>query len=201
MQPIVKSVYDSVVELFPEDSGKRELLYVRRNWIFPNHFDIMLDLISDMCSKYGGDIVICQLAAILHDTGLVYKRTSASSKGHEKRSLEFAEQILKKHNVDVRIIKSVLACISATEPENQPKNVNEKIVRTADALSQFISVHFIAKAAFSENLEEYFSWLSRKIDADFKRICFEQEQKKARPVLEYYKEALKRYYGGKGRKA
>mgnify|MGYP001577698988 FL=1 len=194
MHSIIKSVYDSVVELFPEDSGKRELLYVRRNWIFPNHIDIMLDLINDMCSRYGGDIVVCPLAAILHDTGLVYKRTSASSENHEKRSLEYAEQILKKHNIDANIIKSVLACISATEPKNEPKNVNEKIVRTADALSQFISVHFIAKAAFSESIEEYFLWLSKKLDTNFNKICFEQEQKKASPILEYYKEALKRYY-------
>ncbi len=199
MLPIIKSVYEKVVQLFPEDSGKRELLYVRRNWIFPQHIDIMIELIESMCSKYGGDIVVCQLAAILHDTGLVYKRTSESSKGHEERSLEYAEQLLKELKFEKKIISSVLSCIRATEPENEPKTVNEKIVRTADSLSQFISVHFIAKASFSENIDDYFSWLSRKIDTNFKKISFQEEQDAARPTLKYYKEALKRYYDSKER--
>ena len=135
----IKQVYNGVYNLFRNDDEKKsEYPYTRKNWIFPNHLNIMADLCKKMCKKYGGDIDICILASLLHDTGLVYKRTGPSSKGHEKKSLEYALSILKKYGFSQKIISQILGCIKATNPKNKPKTVNEKIVRTADALSQFL---------------------------------------------------------------
>ena len=192
-EKIIKSIYQEVYNLFPEDNGKPELRYVCRNWIFPNHFEIMLDIIDKLCVKHQGDVLVCKLAALLHDTGLVYKRTCGSSQNHEERSIEFAELTLKKYNITPKIRKEIIECIKSTEPQHQPHNTNSRIVRTADALSQFISIHFIAKAAFAQDFDEYITWLSKKINTNFEKICFEDEKKQAKPILDYYKNALQLY--------
>jgi hypothetical protein len=187
-------IYAEIYELFPPDNGKPELRYRRRTWIFPQHFDIMLEQILKMCKKYGGDREICSLAAILHDTGLVYKRTSPGPEGHEERSLEYAKSLLTKYGFGTKTVEQILECIMATDPQAVPKTINAKIVRTADALSQFLSCHFIAKAAFStEDFNEYIDWLDEKVNGNYKKICFKDEKKEADHAYRYLKQAVDSY--------
>lgn len=186
-------IYKEVYGLFPPDTGKPELRYVRRSWIFPQHFDIMLEIIKKLCPKYGGDEEICSLAAVLHDTGLVYGRTTASPKGHEERSVEYAKILLAKYDYNDKVIKEVLNCINVTDSEVTPDNINEKIVRTADALSKFISCHFIAKAVFSTSIDEYMKWLDKKLESSYKKICFEDERKEAEPAYKYLMQTVISY--------
>ena len=192
MNKEVKKIYDEVYNLFPLSNLKKHR-YVRRDWIFPNHIDVMIKLCEEMCATHKGNLTICYLSTILHDTGLVYGRTSTSSKGHEERSLEYARNILKKHGFNKEIIKQVLDCIKATNPSITPKNLEQKIVRTADALSQLISIHFIAKATFSENIKEYIIWLEKKLNKNLKKICFDKEKILAESIVNYYLNAIKIY--------
>ncbi len=193
MEEIIESIRNEVYSLFRDDIGEKKYLYVRKDWIFPNHIDVMIELAEDMCAKYGGDISTCKIAILLHDTGLVYGREEASPKGHEERSIEYASEILNKYDLSENIINEVVKCIKATDASELPESVNEKIVRTADALSQFISVHFYAKAAFSGDWDFYSGWLKKKAANNFKKICFEDEQKRAEPIRKYILEASEMY--------
>lgn len=186
-------IYNEVYELFPQDTGKPELQYKRRTWIFPHHLDIMLKLVSKMCAKYGGDREICSLAVILHDTGLVYGRTGASSEGHEDRSVEYAKDILSRHGYNENISAQVLKCITVTNSEVEPTTINEKIVRTADALSKFLSCHFIAKAAFSKDIDEYMNWMYKKLKQSYQKICFDDERKECEGAYKYLMQAAELY--------
>jgi hypothetical protein len=191
-------IYSEVYELFPPDNGKPELRYRRRNWIFPQHFDIMLEQISCMCTKYGGDREICSLAAVLHDTGLVYKRVSPGPDGHEERSIEYSKALLLKYDFDSDKIDQILKCISATDRGVTPDTTNAKIVRTADALSKFLSCHFIAKAAFSiEDFDEYIPWLADKVESSYMKICFDDEKKDAEHAYRYLRQAVSSYLAQK----
>ncbi len=186
----LEGVRKEVYNLFRDETDERKYLYTRRDWIFPNHFLIMVDLSKDMCKKYKGDELICELACILHDVGLVYKREKDSPEGHEERSLEYSKGILEKNKFSKEIVDQVLGCIKATDAEEEPNSTNAKIVRTADALSQFISVHFFAKAAFAGDWDYYQKWLKKKATNNFKKICFDDEKEIAKPIQKYILDAL-----------
>lgn len=194
MNQKIKKIYSEVYSLFKNDTDKKEYQYVRRSWIFPNHIDVMLDIVKKLYLKYGGDLEVCLLAAILHDVGLVYKRNISSPVGHESRSIEYAEKILKKHKYPESEIRKIVDCIKSTKPESKPKNMNEKITRTADSLSQFKSIHFFAKAAFSQDFKEYVKWLEGKVKKDFQKISFSDEKKEVQLTKEYILKAIKLYY-------
>ncbi len=189
LEIVRKEVYD----LFLDETDERIFSYVRRDWIFPNHFDIMFDLVENMIKKYGGDEEICKLGVLLHDTGLVYKRKHSDSIGHENRSVEYAKKIFKKIKLTEQKKNEVIECIKATDAKEEPRTLNAKIVRTADALSQFISVHFFAKSAFSGDWDTFHGWLKKKATNNFKKICFEDERKIAEPVRDYILNAFEIY--------
>lgn len=193
MEKKIDSIRKEVYSLFRDDTGERKYSYVRRDWIFPHHLDVMIDLSREMCKKYGGDETVCEIAILLHDVGLVYGRETASPEGHEERGVEYALKILKKNGISSEMQKDIIDCIKATDAKEEPDSINAKIVRTADALSQFTTVHFFAKAAFSGDWEFYSKWLEKKATNNFKKICFEDEIKIALPIRDYILSAIETY--------
>jgi len=188
----LKAVKREVYLLF-KNNEKNE--YTNPDWIFPNHFDIMSDLVKDMCDKYGGSVLICELAVLLHDVGLVYKRENQSSEGHEKRSIEYTKEILKKYEMPEDISKGVIECIVSTEKDEkgEPKSINAKILRTADILSQFISIHYFAKASFFNNWNFFIEWVRDRVESCYSKISFEDERKIAEPIRDYMLKAIELY--------
>ncbi|MEA3329608.1 MAG: HD domain-containing protein [Nanoarchaeota archaeon] len=189
----LKIVRKAVYNLFLDKTDERKFSYVRRDWIFPNHLDIMLSLVDDMIKKYGGDEEICKLGVLLHDTGLVYGRDSADPTGHENRSIEYAKKIFETIKLSESKREKIIECIEATDAKEEPENLNAKIVRTADALSQFVSIHFFAKSAFSGDWNNFHKWLRKKATNNFKKICFDDEKKIALPVRDYILNAFELY--------
>jgi len=190
MEKKIDSIRKEVYDLFLDDNGERRYSYVRRDWVFPNHFDVMINLSKEMCKKYGGDEQVCEIAILLHDVGLVYKRESASPEGHEERGVTYARGILSKNMIPSTTSEEIIKCINATDAKEEPESLNAKIVRTADALSQFISVHFFSKAAFSGDWDSYVGWLKKKATNNFKKICFEDEIRRAAPIRDYILNAI-----------
>jgi HD superfamily phosphodiesterase len=189
LEKVKKEVYN----LFLDQTDERRFSYVRRDWIFPNHFEVMLDLVEEMVKKYGGDEEICKMGVLLHDAGLVYGRDSSDPAGHENRSVEYAKKIFEKFEIEDSKREEIILCIEATDAKEEPESLNAKIVRTADALSQFISVHFFAKSAFSGDWNSFQHWLRKKAKNNFKKICFEDEKNRALPVRDYILDAFELY--------
>ncbi len=191
----IEKVRKEVYELFKEDTGEKKYQYVRRDWIFPNHLDVMIDLSKNMCEKYGGDKVICELAVLLHDVGLVYKRDTASPEGHENRSIEYSREILERLNFPMKIIGEVIECIVSTEKDekDKPKSINAQILRTADVVSQFLSVHYFAKAAFGGDWNYFYNWMEERVQSCYSKICFEDERKIVEPIKDYMLNAIEIY--------
>lgn len=130
------------------------------------------------------------MATILHDVGLVYKRTDRSPSGHEKRSIEYTEKILRKYHFDRKTKKFILDCIKATDARVTPKDINAKIIRTSDALAQFFFCSFLAKVYFYKNWPVHFNWLSKKVENNFYKICFIDERKLVKPIYRYFKNII-----------
>lgn len=187
----LKQLYEETRALFP-DSDTPELQYVDRNWIFPHHIDIMLDICDDLLAKYDGDNYVCKAAIILHDVGLVYNRDGPSPEGHESRSGEYAEKMLTGH-VDADRLDRILACIVATDDRPDDPTVNQRIVRTCDGFAKYKTVHYFAKANFALDFDEQLEWLERKADSDYQKIEFEEYHKKAEPIREWIESTITVY--------
>ena len=185
MNTKIENIYQEVYELFPKSIELRRDKYRERDWIFPNHILISIKISKELCKKYNGNQDICKLALLLHDCGLVYKRGD-SPKGHEERSVEYAEIVLKKYNFSKEEIEEVIKCIKATDPKNTIELINEKIVRSSDALSQINSLHFFAKAYFSDEFDFFVNWLKNKLPKNLDKICFDDEKSQAEKIIKFY---------------
>jgi HD superfamily phosphodiesterase len=189
-------LYKEVRSLFPLDTDDPRFQYVRAGWIFPNHLDLVIDFARQLAKKYEASEEVAALGALLHDVGLVYKRESADSAGHEDRSIEYAMDILQKHGYSQDIIDAVRLCILATEPATINTTLEQDIVRTADGLAHILSVHYYAKANFSPDWESAFKFISNKIEKDWNKIVFEDEKTLIRPVYEYIKMVASQHASG-----
>lgn len=185
-----------LMEVFPPDSDNPRHRYTRRTWIFPNHLDIAVDFARQLAGKYGANTEVVMVAALLHDAGLAYKRESASPAGHEGRSVEYAHSYLPKYGYEGSAIDEIVMCIQATEPEVAPATLEAKIVRTADAMSHMLSIHYLAKAMFADDLEGGISFVEKKIEKDFGKVCLDDERKLVQPVYDYYRSIIRQYRTG-----
>lgn len=190
--PDLKAIYGEVYNTFPS-SDAPEHRYNRREWIFPHHINIMIAISEELCTKYGGDHTICYLGCLLHDVGLVVGRKGPSAAGHEARSERYAKELLEKHGCKKELIQEVLACIRATQAGQEAAGMNERIVRTADALAKLRSPHYLAKAAFSEDIASYMDWLEKKLDADERKLMFAEERESAQGAIQYLRDAIVSY--------
>lgn len=66
-------------------------------------------------------------------------------------------------------------------------------MRTADILSQFISVHYFAKASFFNNWKFFLKWMDDRIESCYGKICFKEERERAKPIKDYLVNAIKMY--------
>lgn len=186
-------LYRDFLTVFPPETDDPRLRYSKRTWVFPQHLDIVVRFARDLAKKYQANEEICALAALLHDAGLAYKRTTASSMGHEERSKEYAEKYLPDYGYSHVIIQAVVQCIAATEKEYQPTTLEQKIVRTADALAHFLSIHYFAKVNFSAHWPSAIDFLEKKIQIDWQKICLPDEREMIRPVYTYLDAIVKQY--------
>jgi hypothetical protein len=60
-----------------------KLYYLHRQWFFPNHIDVMLDLVRKFRDLFYPDanLDVTLFAALLHDVGLVHERADRSPAG------------------------------------------------------------------------------------------------------------------------
>jgi len=192
-----KQARNELIEVYPQETDEPRLQYVRRTWVFPNHIDIAVDFARQMAEKYKANVEVAMLGALLHDAGLAYKRESADPTGHENCSIEYAEEFLPKYGYEKELIDEVVKCIDATEPEVEPATLEAKIVRSADAMSHMLSVHYLAKAKFASDWEGGISFVEKKIKKDFTKVCLDDERELVRPVYEYFSKIVEQYRTGK----
>lgn len=189
---LIKKISENVKNLFPENIELRRDKYRERRWIFPNHFLIAIDIAKKLCEKYGGNVLVCEAALLLHDTGLVYKRED-SPVGHEEKGVEYSLKLLKELDVDESQIEEIIKCVKATDPDLEISTLNQKIVRSSDALSQIDSMHFFAKAHFFDEIEFFVKWFKKKINKNIHKVIFEDEKKEAQIIVNHYNKILDSY--------
>jgi HD superfamily phosphodiesterase len=197
LPPKFKEVYEECYQLYPDaaSSTQAKLRYLHRQWIFANHIDVVLELVSEFREHFypEANTDICLFAALLHDTGLVYKRFSALPEGHENRSREYAEIVLQKHGFNEDFIQKVCTAIAATETVIQPATDEAIIVRNADAYSHLSTVHFLAKAYFADELPWYVDWFDKKAHGCIAKLTIPELIEEKQPLIIEYEKLLATY--------
>jgi HD superfamily phosphodiesterase len=191
----LEQLYEDTRAVSP-DSDRPELQYVDRNWIFPHHIDVMLDICDELLAKYDGDEYVCKAAIILHDVGLVYKRDGPSPEGHESRSVEYAQKMLTGHISNTKLNK-IIDCIKATDQRPPNLTTNQRIVRTCDGYAKYKTVHYFAKANFAQDFDDIAGWLAHKVDSDYNKIEYDEYKERVKPIRDWVKSTVEVYKDSK----
>lgn len=173
-------VRQRVREIFQEADEE----FVGYAWYFRVHLEPVVDKARELCEKYGGNEQVVVLAAYLHDVGLI----GEGKEDHEKRGARVAGEILSELGADEGLVSRVKEAILATG--HPPTTLEGRIVRTADALSNFSTQRFVVKA-FRVSPEEFYEYALKKVPEAFEKIDFDDEREEIRPVYEVLMVAMR----------
>lgn len=84
--------------------------------------------ISKACALSDKEIEVLEIAAWFHDTGY-----TVGTKNHEKNSCIIAADFLESQGYDPKLIAKVKDIIMATEKDTEPKSIEDRVIRDADA--------------------------------------------------------------------
>lgn len=194
-------VYNNLYKLHPQKDNKEfKFRYLKVDWFFPNHIHNVLINIKKIGDGFfeNIDIEAALYGGLMHDAGLVYERNSSDPKGHENRSVEYARKELEKIGYDYFFIEKVCECIKATEPDYNSDLPEAILVRNADAYSHIMSMHFFAKANFSNDIHEYVEWFDKKINSSFEKLTIKELIDEVSFLVNLYNIIIKNYYTNKG---
>jgi hypothetical protein len=195
--------YTSLYLLHPSVSEEDfRFRYLRVDWFFPNHLNNVLKQIKKIGKKYFSNIdyEVSLFAGLFHDSGLVYKREATDTSGHEDRSIEYAKMELKKLGYNDVFISKVVECIQATNVNYNSTMPEANLVRNADAYAHLISMHFFAKANFSNSIGSFINWFEKKIQGLNKKINIPEIHEEISPLIHYYEQMIKNYRNNQGEK-
>jgi len=125
MTKLLETVESFVTRLLSEDLDQR---YLYHNLL---HTQRVVQNTKDLLEHYALDAKEQEsllLAAWLHDTGY-----TMGSEAHEEQSSEIARKYLKAQKCEPEVIDRVCNLILATERYHKPQNLQEEIIRDADA--------------------------------------------------------------------
>ena len=139
-------------------------------WYFKEHIEPVKKIAERLAVKYGADLTAVRLAALLHDMGLI----GEGPDGHEKRSTQIAEAVLREKGFDEQTISRVKSCIL-----HDRSTIEGKVLDAADALSHFRPQFLFYRAKLSRSYEEFKKYVLEKLERDERRIEFPEERKYA----------------------
>lgn len=192
-----KNAYNTIYNLHPQiENESFNLRYLRVDWFFPQHIHNVLSQILEVNKLYfdnKANLEVCLFAGLFHDAGLVYKRESASPKGHENRSVEYATLELKRFGYDSDFIEKVSESIKSTEPDYISELPEALVVRNADAYAHIISMHFFAKSNFSHDIQSFTEWFNDKLDITARKITVKELRQNISTLIDSYKKMIENY--------
>lgn len=101
---------------------------------------------TSLAEKYGADVEIVQLGALLHD---IAQMERGDKKDHEIHGKVIAEQILHEYNYPENKLQQVLGCVLHHRSSKNAENLEELCVADADILAHFDNIPMLFDAAYN----------------------------------------------------
>ncbi|KKQ45903.1 MAG: hypothetical protein US63_C0009G0014 [Candidatus Moranbacteria bacterium GW2011_GWC2_37_8] len=142
-----------------------------------------------MAVKYGADLEVVWLAAMLHDIARL-----EDLEPHDEIGSEKAYKILIERRFNLELAKEVSSTILTHRCKKYaPETLEQKIIATADAMAHFIPPFYFWIGKYSnKSFEEVLEKNRNKLERDFnEKIFFEEERK----LVAIHYEILKKWFG------
>ena len=158
-----------------EDFGK---------WMWKNHVPVVAQKAEELSIRYGADLDIAVAGALLHDFGDAFMYRFADS--HEEVSETKARELLSKSGyseseIEV-VLKEEIAPHSCRPDDEPPRKKEAQVLATADALAHLTTDFYLQftwkHIPEGKTYEEFLSWVTEKLDRDFNRKIFFEDEKK-----------------------
>lgn len=161
----IQQLEEEIKDLF-YDIGKKDF------WDF--HARVVIEKSKELAKKYDGDLEIVWLGAILHDIARL-----DGVEPHDEIGAKRAYDMLIEKGFEKEVAEKVQAVIFTHRCRNhQPKNLEQKIITSADALSHFAAPFYLWVASVTDNeFPEFLKKYSEKLERDYNdKIFFEEER-------------------------
>ncbi len=153
------------------------------------HIMAVEKLARELAQKYGADMEIILLGIYLHDIGWLKDPTGRT---HDLEGLSITEEMMAELGYDAEAIEKVKSIIRTHSCRTvMPSTLEEKIIATADGMSQFRGDFFIfmlwndkRDIRIEDKVRKAMEGLERAFNSKF---FFKEERKTIRPYYEAYK--------------
>ena len=134
------------------------------------HVERVLKLSSEIGTALNANLLVINIAALLHDTGR-YLKIDNEVKNHAEISAEIAKNFIIKNNFNIAIedVENILHCIRTHSFSNdlEPKTLEAKILSDADKLDALGAIGLYRTIGFTikkfEGIEQVINHLENKI--------------------------------------
>jgi hypothetical protein len=177
-----------------------EALYTANNpnadvwidWSYPNHVLFVANLTEEIAIANHADVELAVAGALLHDVAdAVMARKDPA---HEARSLELAEELLRKSGFSEDKTKFIITEIIKPHSckELMPTSLEGKVMATADGASHFLTdfypVFCWRHYGPEDDYEVFKAWMRGKMEKDFtKKLFFDDIKQRVQPRYEALK--------------
>ena len=164
--------YMSYVELITKEILLLNEKYVETsidNYNFwEQHVKYVVKEAKELAEKYGADLEIVELGALLHDVALM--ANVGERKDHHINGANIAREMLNGVNYPKDRIDAVVSCVLKHRSSKNTSNIEQQCVADADILAHFDNIPMLFNSAFNRNnvkLEEIKSWLKACFEKDY----------------------------------
>lgn len=185
-----KEIVKNVKKIVEEECKKPANIFGYGFFVY--HIMSVVKYAKLLSKRLGADKEIVELAALLHDIGVV----RGDKPNHHISGAREAERILKKFNYPQEKIEKIKHCIFAHRASKsiKRKTIEAECIASADAMAHFDEIPQLFESAFVRfkmNPEEGREWLLAKLERDWKKLIPEarklvQEKRKAIKLLLSY---------------
>lgn len=141
------------------------------------HLKYVYDETIDLANKYGADLEIVQLGALLHDIAQIER---GEKKDHEIYGREIAERILREYDYPEDKMQRVLGCVLHHRSSKNAENIEELCVVDADILAHFDNIPMLFDAAYNLHkmvgLENVRKFMQESFERDFDDLSEQTKQ-------------------------
>lgn len=121
-----------------------------------------------LAKKYGADMEIVKLGALLHDIALICN--VGDRKDHHINGKILAEEILDKYDYPIEKKDRVLSCIYNHRSSKNATNIEDLCVADADIIAHFDNIPMLFNSAYNRNninLNKVRDWLKECFEKDY----------------------------------
>lgn len=161
---IVESVKEYVIKMSEDFKSNDETRYDFWN----EHIKRVLNESVKLANKYGADVEIVSLGALLHDIALINR--VGDKKDHHINGEIIAREVLEDLNYDSVKKERVLKCVYNHRSSKNAESIEETCVADADILAHFDNIPMLFHSAFVRNkveLNDIKKWLEKTFEKDY----------------------------------